>query len=71
MAQGYPTVHPQLPSCSETESSDFSKVSLADDASAIRTELTCLVEDEGKIVVVVMHSYSGQVGSEAVTAELT
>lgn len=71
VAQGYPTIHPQLPTCSNTESPDFPKLSLADDASAIRTELTRCIEGEGKTVVVVMHSYGGLVGSEAITEELS
>ena len=70
-AQGYPTIHPQLPSCSNTDSPNFPQVSLVDDALAIRTELTRQVEYEGKNVVVVMHSYGGLVGSEAITEDLT
>ena len=71
VAQGYHTVHPELPTCSNTESTDFPKLSLVDDALAIRTELTRLIEYEGKTVVVVMHSYGGLVGSEATTEELS
>ena len=71
VAQGYPTVHPQLPSCSNTDSPDFPKISLVDDALAIRTELIRQIEYEGKIVVMVLHSYGGLVGSEAVPEELT
>ena len=70
-AQGYPTIHPQLPSCSNTDSPNFPQVSLVDDALAIRTELTRQVEYEGKNVVVVMHSYGGLVGSEAIAEDLT
>lgn len=71
MAQGYPTVHPQLPSCSNTDSSNFPKLSLVDDALAIRIELIRQIEYEGKIVVMVLHSYGGLVGSEAIPEELT
>ena len=71
VARGYHTVHPELPSCSNTDSTDFPKLSLVDDALAIRTELTRLIEYEGKTVVVVMHSYGGLVGSEATTEELS
>lgn len=71
IAQGYPTVHPKLPSCSDTESLDFPQRSLADDANAIHTELARLIQDEGKMVFVVMHSYGGLVGSEAIPEELT
>ena len=70
VAQGYPTIHPELPSCSNTDSEDFPQVSLIDDALAIRTVLTRQVEYEEKLVVV-MHSYGGLVGSEAATEELS
>ena len=70
IAQGYPTLHPELPTCSNTESVNFPQLSLVDDALAIRTELIRLIEYEGKAVVVVMHSYGGLVGSEATTEEL-
>ncbi len=70
-AQGYPTLHPELPTCSNTESANFPQLSLVDDALAIRTELIRLIEYEGKTVVVVMHSYGGIVGSEATTENLS
>ncbi|CAD6591815.1 MAG: hypothetical protein ASARMPREDX12_005423 [Alectoria sarmentosa] len=71
VARGYPTIHPQLPTCSNTDSANFPQLSLVDDALAIRTELTRQIEYEGKTVVVVMHSYGGLVGSEATTSELS
>lgn len=70
VARGYPTIHPELPSCSNVDSTNFPQLSLVDDALAIRTELTRQIEYEGKTVVVVMHSYGGLVGSEAITEEL-
>ena len=70
VARGYPTIHPQLPTCSNTDGANFPQLSLVDDALAIRTELTRQIEDEGKTVVVIMHSYGGLVGSEAITEEL-
>lgn len=70
-ARGYPTIHPQLPSCSNVDGPNFPQLSLVDDASAIRAELTRLIESEGRTVVVVMHSYGGLVGSEATTEELS
>ena len=69
-SRGYCVVHPRLPSCSDMEHPDFPKRSLADDATAVRAELGRLIEHEGKDVVVIMHSYGGLVGSEAVTEEL-
>ena len=69
--QGYPIIHPRLPSCSDVEKNDFPQVSLIDDVLAIRSELIRQIEYEEKTVVVVMHSYGGLVGSEAVTEELS
>ncbi|KAL8963658.1 MAG: hypothetical protein Q9193_000102 [Seirophora villosa] len=70
-AQGYATVHPKLPSCSDTESSNFPQRSLTDDAAAVHAELSRLIDNEGKTVLVVMHSYGGLVGSEAIPQELS
>ncbi|KAL8680038.1 MAG: hypothetical protein Q9186_003756 [Xanthomendoza sp. 1 TL-2023] len=50
---------------------DFPKVTLIDDALAVRLELIRLVEYECKTVVVAMHSYGGLVGSEAIPEELS
>ena len=70
-ASGHPTVHPQLPSCSDPDNPEFPTVTLIDDALAVRLELIRQVEYEGKTVVVVMHSYGGLVGSEAIPEELS
>lgn len=69
-SRGYPVIHPTLPSCSNTDSPTFASVTLTDDALAVQDEVTRLVE-EGKLVVVVMHSYGGLVGSEAIPEELS
>ena len=71
VALGHPTVQPQLPSCNNTDSPDFPKITLVDDALAVRSELIRQVEYGGKTVVVAMHSYGGLVGSEAIPEELT
>ena len=71
VARGYATIHPQLPSCSNTDSLNFPKLSLVDDALAIRIELIRQIEYEGKIVVMVLYSYGGLVGSEDIPEELT
>ena len=70
-AQGYPTIHPLLPSCSNVDSDKFPQLSLVDDALAIRTELIRQIEYEGKTIVLAMHSYGGLVGGEATTEELS
>lgn len=71
IAFGYHTVHPSLPSCSNTDDPHFPRISLVDDVLAVRSELIRQIEYEEKIVVVVMHSYGGLVGSEAVTEDLS
>lgn len=68
VAQGYPTIHPQL---GNVDSTNFSQLSLVDDALAIRTELTRQIEYEGKTIVIVMLSYGGLVGSKAITEKLS
>jgi hypothetical protein len=69
-SRGYPVVHPELPSCSNVESPSFASATLLDDALAVRSEVGRLV-DESKTVVLVMHSYGGIVGNEAIPEELT
>ncbi|KAI1213247.1 catalytic protein [Annulohypoxylon truncatum] len=69
-ALGYPVVHPLLPSLTDEEKPGFATKSLTDDALAIRSEVQRLVE-QGKKVFVVMHSYGGLVGTEAVTKDLS
>jgi pimeloyl-ACP methyl ester carboxylesterase len=68
---GYSTVHPTLPSCSDPEDPALPDRTLIDDALAVRMALIRLVEYDSKTVVVVMHSYGGLVGSEAIPEELT
>lgn len=65
---GYPTTCPLLPSCSSSATAD---TDLIDDALAIRSLLTRLIEYEHKSVIVLMHSYGGLVGSEAIAENLT
>lgn len=59
---GYLTVCPQLPSFDAKDT----KISLPEDAACIKAELHKLVEEQGNDVIVVMHSYGGVVGTEAV-----
>ncbi|KAI9037129.1 alpha/beta hydrolase [Aspergillus affinis] len=68
---GYPTVHPALPSCTDTDHEDFPTRTLTDDARAVTRVLEELIENESKTVLVVMHSYGGIVGSEAVPESLS
>ncbi|RAH71186.1 alpha/beta hydrolase [Aspergillus aculeatinus CBS 121060] len=69
---GYPVVHPKLPSiCTDIDDTEFLSRTLKDDADAVTTALQHLVEEEKKSVVVVMHSYGGIVGTEAIPKHLT
>lgn len=70
-SSGYSVFSPALPSCTGIDAPDFPTRTLADDALSVRRELTRLVEHESKKVVVLMHSYGGLVGSEAVSEDLS
>ncbi|KAF2437242.1 hypothetical protein P171DRAFT_459309 [Karstenula rhodostoma CBS 690.94] len=61
---------PPYPSLNQ-EDPDFIAKDLSDDAASVEIILRKLVEEESKTVVVVMHSYGGLVGAEAVPEELT
>jgi hypothetical protein len=56
---GYSAFHPGLPSCSNIDSTDFPTGTLHDDSAAV------------KRVFVIMHSYGGLVGSNAISQELS
>lgn len=59
----YPSVTLSLPSIGELAAT----FAPGDDIRAIRSELEKLVENEGKDVVMAMHSYGGVPGSQTVT----
>lgn len=44
---------------------------LQEDAAFIRGVLSKLIDEEGKDVILLMHSYGGMVGTEAVTEEMS
>ena len=54
----------------DIDASDFPKRTLVDDALAIRSELIKLIEYESETVIVIIHSYGGLVGCEAIPEEL-
>ena len=64
-SEGYPTECPCQPTFGAKP-----PTSLDDDVKAIRSELNKLIEEQGKDVIVVMHSYGGVVGTEAVHESL-
>lgn len=61
---GYSTECPLLPTFNSKPAPPV--VSLEDDVGAIQACLDRLIDEEGKEVIVIMHSYGGTVGSEAV-----
>lgn len=60
-AHDYPTVAINMPSVN----ADPALQSHDDDTSAIRHKLTTLIDEQGKNVILAMHSYSGIPGSDA------
>ncbi|OJJ44018.1 hypothetical protein ASPZODRAFT_72285 [Penicilliopsis zonata CBS 506.65] len=67
-AQGFPVYSPQLPSCSND---DDSTSGLADDVACVRELLSHLIDTQGRSVLMIMHSYGGVVGTEALLPSLT
>lgn len=70
-SRGFIVIHPRLPSLSGHESPDFAKQDLSDDSRVIGDVAKRLVVDEGMNVLVVMHSYGGLVGSNAIPEDLS
>jgi len=66
-AAGYETICPVQPSYNANPATK----TLLDDALFVRSLLTDVVEKDGKEVIVIMHSYGGMVGTEAVTESLS
>jgi alpha-beta hydrolase superfamily lysophospholipase len=62
---GYESVCPRQPSVG-----NLPPVGLKEDAQCIREELSRLVEQEGKDVLVVAHSYGGMVSNEGIDASM-
>lgn len=69
--RGFVVTQPHLPSLSDHDSPDFAKRDLSDDSRVIEVEARRLVVDESKDVMVVMHSYGGLVGSNAIPEDLS
>ncbi|KAI1333059.1 alpha/beta-hydrolase [Xylariaceae sp. FL0255] len=69
-AKQYHVIPPQLPSLTDQDEPDFGSKDLKTDAIVVRDVIRRLVIEEEKPVVVVMHSYGGLVGIEAVTEDL-
>ena len=68
---GYPTVHSLLPTCGDDREPNFPSLNLVDDAKAVQKDLEQLVKRDKKTVMVVMHSYGGLVGCEAIPEDLS
>ncbi|CAJ2505400.1 Uu.00g127940.m01.CDS01 [Anthostomella pinea] len=69
-SRGFPVVQPAYPSLTGQDQPDFINKTLADDVQVVEDVVKKLVDDEGKAVLVVMHSYGGLVGAEAVPEDL-
>ena len=61
---GYRTICPQQPTFGR-HGAELTSLSMYDDAACVRDTIISLLE-EGQLIVVVMHSYGGVVGSQAV-----
>jgi pimeloyl-ACP methyl ester carboxylesterase len=70
-ATGFPVVQPSLPSLCGQDEPDFASKNLRTDADEVQSVLRRLVEEEKRHVLVLMHSYGGLVGIEAIPEELT
>lgn len=70
-SRGFLVVQPSLPSLTDHDSPKFAERDLSDDSRAIEAEARRLVVDEGNNVMVVMHSYGGLVGSNAIAEDLS
>lgn len=70
-SRGFSVVQPSYPSLTGQDEPDFATKTLADDVQVVETAIKDLVDGEGKTVLVVMHSYGGLVGAEAVPETLT
>lgn len=70
-SHGFTVVQPTYPSLTDQDAPGFTSKTLTTDADAVEAVIKTLVEDEGKTVMVVMHSYGGLVGSEAIPGALT
>lgn len=70
-SRGFLVLQPRLPSLTGHDSPDFAKRDLSDDSRAIESEAKRLVVEEGQNVMVVMHSYGGLVGSDAIPEDLS
>lgn len=70
-SRGFPVLQPSFPSLTGQDQADFTQKTLADDVAVVEDLIRTLVEMEGKTVLVVMHSYGGLVGAEAVPKDLS
>ncbi len=64
-------MQPAFPTITGQDEPEFTKKTLASDAQVVEDVLKKLVNDEGKTVVLALHSYGGIVGAEAVPEELS
>lgn len=70
-AARFPIVQPSLPSLCGQDEPDFALKNLGTDADEVQSVLRRLFEEDNRDVLVLMHSYSGLVGVEAIPEELS
>ncbi|KAI9685213.1 MAG: hypothetical protein M1822_004800 [Bathelium mastoideum] len=69
-ALGYPVILPTLPTCSDIDRLELGTKDVPDDARVVQAKVEALVS-QSKRVVVLMHSYGGQVGTSLKIKDLT
>ncbi|PHH63663.1 hypothetical protein CDD81_5644 [Ophiocordyceps australis] len=70
-AKGYPVVFPQLPTLTGQDEPEFTSKTLADDAVVVQNHIEQLVQQQGKLVAVLMHSYGAVLGTEAIPQQVS
>jgi pimeloyl-ACP methyl ester carboxylesterase len=68
---GHATFQPGLPSCSKIDDADFPSKTLHDDSAVVKSVVEQLVTEQNRTVFVIMHSYGGLVGTNAISEELS
>ena len=68
--KGYSALAPRLPTCDAAALSDDHDLDMAIDVRTVENEIRRLSLDEGGGILLMTHSYSGNVGTEAVAEEL-
>ena len=68
--KGYSALAPRLPTCNTAALSEDPDMDMDADVRSVGNEIRRLSLDEGRVVLLVTHSYGGIVGTETVAEEL-